>query len=277
MKGIFIEPDDEINFKANGYLIKKVFQESDINTIINKIKPFYKSNPKGFTYSLIDNELTTNENIKNVLLPILTPFLNTVFANYKIFAPSFLTKSNKETFDFYLHQDWNYTDENNWYSATVWIPLCDVTPQNGCVYLIPGSHSLFNTIRSGSLDTARIPVNENLSALVKNVAMKKGEALFFNPAIFHGSYPNHSNELRVAVTAIAQHKEAPFIHYFQEKNSNKLSGYFITENDFLGNLSTLAAGKIPSDGSAIYSHQEYAHQIIESELLLLSVLNTQSQ
>jgi hypothetical protein len=266
MNGIFINPTNEHEYSENGFLIRSLFSEKEIDDLNNNIKPFYCNSPKGFTYSLIDNGLITNKKIKDVLHPILALKLNLVLYNYQLLVPSFLTKSNIDTFDFHLHHDWNYTDEFFWYSVTVWIPLEDVTQQNGCIYLLPGSHNKFKTIRSGTLDTARIPLDDTLSKQIKKIEMRKGEVLFFNPAIFHGSFPNNSSFPRIAITGIVKHINAPFIHYFQEKNSTTLFGYYITENDFSGNLPKMAKGEFPFE-KVIYSESEYIHEIITKEKL----------
>ena len=76
---------------------------------------------------------------------------------------------------------------------TVWLPLCDATPENGCLRVIPGiqaGNTVFwkpDAFGIGSQDLPGEPVD---------VAMTKGSVLFMHKLIPHGSGPNVTDTIR---------------------------------------------------------------------------------
>ena len=56
----------------------------------------------------------------------------------RILSDKAVFKNHEEDFGTPWHQDWSY-----WYGShkvSVWVALDDVTPENGCLRLVPGSH-----------------------------------------------------------------------------------------------------------------------------------------
>ncbi len=98
------------------------------------------------------------------------------------------------------HQDWPY-----WHGAhkiSVWLALDDATIDNGCMKLLPGSHTasvahdgqaapgeaFSERIRPGAVDESREVV----------AAVPAGGAVFFHDLTLHASYPNATGEDRWA-------------------------------------------------------------------------------
>jgi len=104
------------------------------------------------------------------------------------------------------HQDYSYwTWTKPMAHLSCWIGLDDATPENGCLYFVPGSHIwglLPVTGLAGDMDAVRSVLNdEQLAGFDNRVAnpLKKGEASFHHPLMMHGSYENRSNRQRRAI------------------------------------------------------------------------------
>lgn len=109
------------------------------------------------------------------------------------------------TFDY--HQDNNYTQhEPAVGSINIWVALDDMTPDNGCLRVIPGSHEQgqLTSRRSDHGDShQKLDIDE---ADLLPVRMRAGDAVAFTRWTVHGSGANHTDEPRVAY-ALQYHRE----------------------------------------------------------------------
>ena len=104
------------------------------------------------------------------------------------------------------HQDKSYwPDANSNPVITVWIPLVDSTHENGCLHLIPGTHTKrviehHAETYSGTnyTEVALDYVNQRKKAIVA-LPMTAGSAILFNDRLIHSSTPNNSNSVRWSV------------------------------------------------------------------------------
>jgi ectoine hydroxylase-related dioxygenase (phytanoyl-CoA dioxygenase family) len=103
------------------------------------------------------------------------------------------------------HQDYSYwTWTTPMSHLTCWIGLDDVSPENGCMYYVPGSHRwglLEKKPIAGDMDAVRESLApEQVADFDRKipVEMKKGEASFHHPLLMHGSYENRSDHRRRA-------------------------------------------------------------------------------
>ena len=107
------------------------------------------------------------------------------------------------TFDY--HQDNNYTQHDPATgSINIWVALVDMTPANGCLNVIPGSH------RQGQLPSVdvgdghqKLDVDE---AELLPVRMRAGDAVAFTRWTVHGSGPNQTHSPRWAY-ALQYHRD----------------------------------------------------------------------
>jgi hypothetical protein len=99
----------------------------------------------------------------------------------------------------YWHQDFYYVGGNE-ATVTVWIPLQNVDPLNGCLEIAPGSHTM------GPLDHPRVigkrnTPSEELLAHVRSqrAPMARGAALLFHALLLHAGHLNQSEATRYSV------------------------------------------------------------------------------
>lgn len=95
---------------------------------------------------------------------------------------------------------WSFFSPN---SISIWIALEDATPQNGCMYFLPGSHKLATYQNAG--------IGENMADLFKIypkmaeidsvcAPMKAGDCSFHNGLCAHGAGANMTRRPRTAMT-----------------------------------------------------------------------------
>lgn len=107
------------------------------------------------------------------------------------------------------HQDHAYWKGSNKYS--VWIALDDVTPENGCLRILPGSHLQGYLNHGEGIDDgkgfgSRLREEDIDPSQVIDVPAKRGTAIIFHDLLFHASHPNRSGNDRMAL--ISTYKDA---------------------------------------------------------------------
>lgn len=101
------------------------------------------------------------------------------------------------------HQDATYFGLDPYEHVTAWVALTESTRENGCVEIMPGSHSLGQRPHRDDRDqsamlsrgqTLSIDLNESLAA---PLLLSAGEVSFHHTLLMHRSAPNNSPEPRV--------------------------------------------------------------------------------
>lgn len=118
----------------------------------------------------------------------------TLWPNVEFLSDKAVFKDADTVFDSPWHQDWMYWRGDN--KASVWVALDDVTRENGCLMVLPGSHraeavhdgnaadgfGFGHRLQRGSVDESRAVTAE----------LEAGGAVFFHDLTLHASYPNTS-------------------------------------------------------------------------------------
>jgi len=268
MNDIFKTPGHQAHFNEFGYVIIDARLEREIEQLQEFITPFLSGLSSDFYYSLIANEYEENKRIRNEIKNKLHRFYEAYLTDYKSLNESFLVKPANTADELLLHQDWCYTDEANYHSLTLWMPLCDVDENNGALFFVYDSQRWFHNLRSCGFPTARISSKDIPAGKMQKLVMKKGQVLLFHPATFHGSFPNNSNQHRAVVTSVILPKSAPYIyfHALKDGEENNVKEYKLDEDAFLRELKTMAVGAPPS--TEVVKQFHYDHfEVTTADLL----------
>lgn len=221
-----------IHFEEEGYA-KFYLEDTSLISELNKLVEKFPIQENEFYYSLLNLNAQQGETLQKSLHDALSPLYNQFFSDFISRNESFLVKPAFFKNEMFLHQDWTFTDIKKHCTATLWVPLQDVDRANGCMTIVPKSHRFFNQFISSSLETARIP-QEKINKVLE-VPMKVGEALIFNPLVFHGSYPNNTNAHRKIITAQIFPASAPY-NYYAKLSNNQTKVYKLEETEVVKNL-----------------------------------------
>lgn len=118
-----------------------------------------------------------------------------------------------------LHQDQFYLRVQPGTCMAAWMALDPCDEDNGCMMVVPGSHSL-PVLCTQAADTVAsftdvtVPVPPDMP--VTPVRMEPGDVLFFNGSLIHGSYPNRSTD---------RFRRALIGHYIAGE-AEKVGGYY---------------------------------------------------
>lgn len=104
---------------------------------------------------------------------------------------------------FHFHQDNNFTRFDG-PGINIWVALCDMSPENGCLQIVPRSH-LRGTLDSEHTDDGYRKVRVTESSFVP-MRLRAGDAVAFSRLTIHGSGPNTSEGPRVGY-AVQFHRD----------------------------------------------------------------------
>ncbi len=106
----------------------------------------------------------------------------------------------------HFHQDNNYTQhEPAVGSLNIWVALNDMTPENGCLYIVPVSHDGQRESRQSDDGDTHRQVEVDPAEAVP-IRMRAGDAVAFTRWTVHGSGTNTSTDPRVAY-ALQYHRD----------------------------------------------------------------------
>lgn len=113
-----------------------------------------------------------------------------------------MTKQPRYSSETGWHQDIRYWSFERPELVSVWLALGRETPENGCLYLIPGTHRMqFGRERLDDALFLRPDLPENAALISQKVAteLEPGDALFFHCRTFHSAGRNRTDQTKFSV------------------------------------------------------------------------------
>ncbi|CAG7646479.1 phytanoyl-CoA dioxygenase family protein [Paenibacillus allorhizosphaerae] len=145
---------------------------------------------------------------------ILTLIEDIVKPGISIFSSKLLTKLPHSESVCHWHQDDAYYNEVVSSSArmSIWVPLQDTNEANGCLWVVPGSHTgglmPLAAKNNGTCRRALIEEEVDLSGAIP-VPMKAGSILLFHALLWHASKGNETDKVRRAFIVSYQEGTVP--------------------------------------------------------------------
>ena len=232
------------DFQEKGYVIKKILTKDQCDKINNYITNndknayFEKNTNQKFGYKFGKDEISPVKDYinKNVFINLFGEYI------LKDFDFSFIKSFYKSALmarDIEYHQEFSYRDHHpnigKWEDfIQIFIALEDHSTENACLKIIPKSHELgllpYTDIVNSNLEHKRAVKYESLKEAaykygILNCELKKGEAIFFNHLIIHGSQSNNSIKSRHALVCTLYKKNLPF-------NEEKFKTFEINRKEF---------------------------------------------
>lgn len=221
MKKVFRDDGHQQSFEKNGYLIVPFYTQAEIRELEALYYRLHPKDEKGFFPSTFSNDKNYRHTADREIRRICERPIALYCTDIKVMCGSFIVKSPGPESGMCVHQDMSLVDESRFTGINIWVPLVDLTVQNGALFVIPGSHRLFPTYRGSSIPEFFSPVMGDMIDYLHPVLLKAGEAVFFDQSIIHFSPPNYSDKLRIVTNTYFTHKDAEFRTYFYDKENHR--------------------------------------------------------
>ena len=266
---VFADPISESKFTKDGYVVLPFFDEAEVAACRKLYFETMSEPPADFftTAFLPDGE--TRWKVKVGLEVVIAPHVEALMPTYSTCVRHFIVKRGRpDAAPLHLHQDFNFVDHSLHRAVHVWIALADVDQQNGCLTVLPGSHRLAHHISAMGVNaTPYDPYRQILEDDCKvGIPMKAGEALFFDERTLHGSYPNKSPDVRIAMGAVFLPKGVKQRLYVADEAKSAVLDVLEVESETMLNYSTLLRPPYPAGFKKIGTF-EYTAQMLSPEVV----------
>jgi len=237
MLKVFRDDAHQQQFERDGYILLPFYNEAEIAELNDLYHRLHPKDEKGFfpsTFSKDKNyRQVADEEIRRICDRSITQYCQDI----KVMCGSFIVKSPGPESGMCVHQDMSLVDESRFTGINIWVPLIDLTVENGALFVIPGSHRFFPTYRGSSIPEFFSPVMDDMIDYLQPIKIKAGTAVFFDQSIIHFSPPNYSDKLRIVTNTYFTHKDAEFRTYFFDRdNHNGCVEAFAQDENFMTNF-----------------------------------------
>jgi hypothetical protein len=266
---VFSDPVIESKFTDDGYAVVTFFNDAEVAACR---KLYFDTVPEPSTDFFTTGFLPDGDTRRKVtkgLDEVIGPHVEALMPTYTTCVRHFIVKrGSPDAGPLGLHQDFDFVDHARYRSVHVWIALADVDHHNGCLTILPGSHRLTDHISAmGNDATPYDPYRQLLEDDCKvGIPMKAGEALFFDERTLHGSYPNKSPDLRIAMGAVFLPKGVKQRLYVADDAKSAVLDILEVESEAALNYRGLLRPPYPA-GFTKVGTIEYTAQVVSPEIV----------
>lgn len=224
----------DIALLNEGFVVVPFLNADQVNKLSNY---FYENHPQdipGFYATAHVKDIDFRKKMNHKIKEVFSDAIEAYFENCEALGGSFVVKSNLQKERLHPHQDWNIVDESKYRSFNIWVPLLDLSEENGAIRVLPKSHLWGLNYRGPNIPESNPNKIEPIWNEMQTLLMKAGEALIYDHRLYHASYPNQKKELRLASVFGIKPKAAEMFYYFGEDGKigiYKSSVQFFLEGD----------------------------------------------
>lgn len=233
-KRIFKSKEHQEIFNRQGFITLPFLNVEELKFLNDTFDELHPSlNQEGFFSGSYSNDMNYKKKVSDVIVKTFHRAYEKYFTNYQPFGGAFLFKVPGENSDLAIHQDWTIVDEEENVALNCWVPLQDIDETNGALHIVPGSHyDKYKSLRSPTLPFFFSGNDQDVEAAAIPMYVKAGEAVILNQSVIHGSAPNHSNQIRKAITAGVKSKGAQMYFHYKVPDKDELE-VFKMDDSFL--------------------------------------------
>ncbi len=237
-KKIFVDNSLESAFNEKGYVTLDLLSPDQLEilfSLLNEIKEVDKREvviKSDYELSFFNKDVAYKKMVLDKIYRFFKPHLDKVLDDYE---PLIINLFNKKpnSGEVPVHQNWTFVDEEKFTSVSVWIPLCDVTRENGTMEVVPNTHNTLTRYRSPSIPWVFKGLENKIKKKYMHpINLKLGQVAIIDDALLHYTSENNTAKDRETIQLIMKPKEAIPIHYYCENVKRKSLVVYKVDADF---------------------------------------------
>jgi len=253
-KRIFKNEEHQQLFDKQGFIVLPFINQDEVDVLDKLFDELHPDiNSSGFFSGSYSTDLAYKQKASDEIVNVFSRAYRELFVNYTPFGGAFLYKVPGQNSALAAHQDWTIVDESKHVALNCWVPLCDVTIENGPLMIMPGSHfDNLNVVRAPTMPFFFSGDDDLVVKELVPMEVKAGTAVILNQSVIHYSPANSSTKIRKAITAGIKSEGAQMYFHYKAPGSERLEvfevpdNFFLTFKDFIADM-----GKRPYWGKSI--------------------------
>lgn len=224
-------------FEQDGYIVIRDFANAEI---VSKMRAIFDAHYVPPAEQMVCWNSAVNvgqaekQQISSELLALLAPCLQQHIVSFKDNFAYFLTKpADKTGTNLAIHRDASAVDESGHEYLIFWMPIIDITSENGYLYFMPGSNKLFRYELPIGVDWPYKYLDKTLGKYAVNLDLKAGDAAIFSGKTLHGSFANQSGQPRPVVCCGLVADDTELMYYYYDRDKNTVEAYGVKPEFFL--------------------------------------------
>jgi len=135
--------------------------------------------------------------------PAIYEVISSLFqSGVQMFSDTVLMKPAYHGIEAALHQDTSFWPKLEPDAMNFWLAIDPAIVENGCLHVIPGSHTVDlphhdHPIQGNILEENEVEIDKLIP-----IELEPGDGIFFNSGLVHKSFPNRSDRSRRAYSAV---------------------------------------------------------------------------
>ena len=237
MLKVFRDQSLQDAFEKDGFVVVPFYTENEIKELTELYYRLHPKDEKGFFPSTFSKDKNYRTVADTEIQRICKRSMDHYLQDIKTICGSFIVKSPGPESAMCVHQDMTLVDESKYTGINIWVPLVDLTPTNGAIQALRGSHRLYPTYRGSSIPSFYETINDDIKPYLEPLYLKAGEALFFDQSIIHYSEANLSDKIRIVTNTFFTNKDATFnISYWHKDFGTSKIELFHEDESFMTNF-----------------------------------------
>lgn len=173
----------------------------------------------GFFVSIYSKDIDYRRKVHDYILTKIGASLESIFQDFKYTCLNYAVKYPGAEGELFIHQDMAQVDESRFSQVGVWIPLVDVSLENGTLGIVPYTHFTIPPHRSLYHDLPYSKIYRKMHEYVQPLELKAGDMLLFDIRLMHNSFINRTDLPRKSLAASVVPKEAEFCMLYRDEQS----------------------------------------------------------
>lgn len=199
MQTFFKHPTQDVLLARDGYVKIPFLTPQEVKELTDVFYAHHKQLPEGMYASSHAPDFDLRKRMNAAIKQVCERAISDTFNNATPLGATFMVKSNGDKGSLHPHQDWSIVDESRYRSYNIWLPLVDVSAQNGTLLILPQSHNWLVNTRGLNIPSSYCEVETEVWKYLQPVEMKAGEAFVYDHRLLHASGINHTPVPRLVV------------------------------------------------------------------------------
>lgn len=241
MLQVFKSKDIQDSFEKNGFVVLPFYTQEEIKALTDLYHDLHPHDENGFFPSTFSKDKNYRSVADTQIRKIGQRSIEHYCQDIKVVCGAFIVKNKGEDSGMCVHQDMSLVDESIYTGINIWVPLVDLTIENGALFVLRGSHRMVPTYRGSSISECFAPVMDEIIDFLEPVLVKAGEAVIFDQSIIHFSPPNYSDQIRIVTNTYFTQQAAQFRTYYWQPEYAKQVEAFAQDDTFMTNFEQFGA------------------------------------